>query len=103
MTVLSRWLPSPFPRASGSTSKDQILKQVAEAVLASTVSLPENIRLQVVQAMQDMRSETVIPRMDEWNTMYYEQFQDLLFHGKGTAADLAAKARPQLEELLPGR
>ena len=40
---------------AGSTSKDQILKQVAEAVLASTVSLPENIRLQVVQAMQDIQ------------------------------------------------
>jgi tetratricopeptide (TPR) repeat protein len=40
---------------AGSTSKDQILQQVAEAVLASTVSLPENIRLQVVQAMQDIQ------------------------------------------------
>ncbi len=36
--------------------KDEALKQVAEAVLASTASLPENIRLQVVQAMQDIQT-----------------------------------------------
>jgi len=40
---------------AGSTNKDEILKQVAEAVVASTVSLPENIRLQVVQSMQDIQ------------------------------------------------
>ena len=40
---------------AGSTNKDEILKQVAEAVVASTDSLPENIRLQVVQSMQDIQ------------------------------------------------
>ena len=29
------------------------------------------------------------------------QFQDLLYHKKGTAADLAKAVRPKLEELLP--
>jgi len=37
---------------AGSSGKDQ----VAESVLASTASLPENIRLQVVQSMQDIQS-----------------------------------------------
>ena len=40
---------------AGSTSKDEILKQVAEAVVASTDSLPENIRMQVVRAMRDIQ------------------------------------------------
>jgi tetratricopeptide (TPR) repeat protein len=40
---------------AGSSNKDQVLKQVAEAVLASTASLPENIRLPVVQSMQDIQ------------------------------------------------
>jgi tetratricopeptide (TPR) repeat protein len=41
---------------AGASGKDEALKQVAEAVLASTASLPENIRLQVVQSMQDIQS-----------------------------------------------
>ena len=40
---------------AGPNSKDEALKQVAEAVVASTASLPENIRLQVVQSMQDIQ------------------------------------------------
>src|SRR5213080_5206998 len=40
---------------AGSSSKDEALKQVAEAVLSSTASLPENLRLQVVQSMQDIQ------------------------------------------------
>ncbi|TMD61912.1 MAG: tetratricopeptide repeat protein, partial [Chloroflexi bacterium] len=40
---------------AGASNKDEALKQVAEAVLASTASLPEDIRLQVVQSMQDIQ------------------------------------------------
>ncbi|HZU03717.1 MAG TPA: tetratricopeptide repeat protein [Ktedonobacteraceae bacterium] len=40
---------------AGTSTKDEALKQVAEAVLASTASLPENIRLQVVRSMQDIQ------------------------------------------------
>jgi tetratricopeptide (TPR) repeat protein len=40
---------------AGANAKDEALKQVAEAVLASTASLPENIRLQVVRSMQDIQ------------------------------------------------
>lgn len=36
-------------------NKDGELKQVAEAVLASTDSLPESVRLQVVRSMQDIQ------------------------------------------------
>ncbi len=40
---------------AGITGKESILKQVGESVLASTASLPENIRLQVIQSMQDIQ------------------------------------------------
>ncbi len=40
---------------AGSTGKEGILKQVSESVLASTASLPENIRLQVVQSIKDIQ------------------------------------------------
>ncbi len=40
---------------AGSAGKDEALKHVADAVLASTLSLPENIRSQVIQSMQDIQ------------------------------------------------
>ncbi len=36
-------------------AKDEDLRQVAEAVLATTANLPENVRLQVVRSMQDIQ------------------------------------------------
>ncbi len=42
---------------AGTSGKDEALQQVAESVLASTASLPENIRLQVVQSMQDIQRD----------------------------------------------
>src|SRR5258708_39128664 len=35
--------------------KERILKRVGGSVRASTASLPENIRLQVIQSMQDIQ------------------------------------------------
>ncbi len=40
---------------AGSAGKEGILRQVNESILASTATLPENIRLQVVQSIQDIR------------------------------------------------
>jgi len=40
---------------AGTNSRDEELKQVAETVLASTATLPENIRMQVVRSMQDIQ------------------------------------------------
>jgi tetratricopeptide (TPR) repeat protein len=42
-------------RMAGSNMKDEALKHVAEAVLTSTAALPENLRLQVAQSMQDIQ------------------------------------------------
>jgi tetratricopeptide (TPR) repeat protein len=40
---------------AGTDGKENILQQVSESVLASTANLPENVRLQVVQAIQDIQ------------------------------------------------
>jgi tetratricopeptide (TPR) repeat protein len=41
---------------AGKGAKDEILQQVAEAVVTSTATLPENVRLQVVQSMRDIQN-----------------------------------------------
>ncbi len=40
---------------AGSAGKEGILQRVSESVLASTATLPENVRLQVVQSIQDIQ------------------------------------------------
>lgn len=55
----------------------------------------------ILAATEDMRSFNVVPRQQEWDDVFWREFQDLLYHGQGTAAELAAAARPNLEALLP--
>ena len=71
-----------------------------DAIVASVPDKAESAEV-IVQAVADMRALRVIPDQQEWDTVFYEQFQDLLFHGEGSAADLAAEVRPELEDLLP--
>jgi multiple sugar transport system substrate-binding protein len=73
-----------------------------------TASFPEKWKAQkgqqvdaILAATEDMRSFNVIPRQQEWDDLFWREFQDLLYHDKGTAADLAAALRPKLEALLP--
>jgi tetratricopeptide (TPR) repeat protein len=40
---------------AGSAGKEGVLQRVSESVLASTATLPENVRLQVVQSIQDIK------------------------------------------------
>lgn len=55
----------------------------------------------IVQALPDMRSFHVIPEHQEWDTIFWEEFQLPLFAGEASAEDLAAEVRPLLEDLLP--
>jgi multiple sugar transport system substrate-binding protein len=48
-----------------------------------------------------MRAFNVIPRHQEWDTVFWEQYQNPIYHGDGTPADLAPTARQALEALLP--
>ena len=55
----------------------------------------------IAEAMPFMRSFRIIPRHQEWDTAFWEDYQDLLFHDQGTAEELAPQARQELEALLP--
>lgn len=77
-------------------------KSLANAeVIAASVPGKKDSAAVLLQAAESMRSFNIIPRHAEWDTIFWEQFQDPLFQHKGTAADLAEAARPKLEELLP--
>jgi multiple sugar transport system substrate-binding protein len=77
-------------------------KSLASAdVIAAAVPGKKDSAAVILQAAESMRSFNVIPKHSDWDTVFWEQFQDPLFHKKGTASDLAAAARPKLEELLP--
>lgn len=72
-----------------------------EDVIAASVPDKKDAATLILKAAPDMRSFTIIPRQQEWDTIFWEQFQDPLFHNKGTAEELAAKARKSLEAVLP--
>lgn len=77
-------------------------KSLANAeVIAASVPGKKDSAAVLLKAAESMRSFNIIPRHAEWDTIFWEQFQDLLFHQKGTVADLATAVRPKLEELLP--
>ena len=77
-------------------------KSLANAdVIAASVPGKKASAAVLLQAAQSMRSFNIIPKHAEWDTTFWEQFQDPLYHNKGTAADLAKTVRPKLEALLP--
>jgi multiple sugar transport system substrate-binding protein len=77
----------------------------ADTIMAS---IPEQWKAQkegqveaIVAAAQDMRAFNIIPRHQEWDGLFWSDFQDPLYHKKGSVADLAPAAREKLEALLP--
>jgi len=70
-------------------------------VIAASVAGKKDSAPVIIQAAQSMRSFNIIPKHLDWDTTFWEQFQDLLYHQKGTAADLGKAVRPKLEALLP--
>lgn len=71
-----------------------------EALVAAEPRKEKNAAA-IVEAIPDMRAFNIIPRHQEWDTIFWGDFMDPLFHDQGTAAELAPKIRPLLEELLP--
>lgn len=55
----------------------------------------------IAAAVPYMRSFRIIPRHQEWDTIFWEDYQDLLFQRQGTAEELAPQARQELEAVLP--
>jgi multiple sugar transport system substrate-binding protein len=77
-------------------------KSLATAeVIAASVPGKKDSAPVLLKAAESMRSFNIIPKHADWDTIFWEQFQDPLFHKKGTAEELAKAARPKLEEVLP--
>ena len=71
-----------------------------ETIVASVPDKKDSVAV-ILKALPDMRAFRIVPRHQEWDTIFWEQFQDPLFHQKGTVEDLSKAARPKLEEVLP--
>lgn len=72
-----------------------------EQTIVASVPDKKDSAAVIVKAVADMRAFTIVPRHQEWDTIFWEQFQDPLFHQKDTPENLAKAARPKLEEVLP--
>ncbi len=79
------------PRKSMATAEQIIKNEPRKESGAETI----------MQAAQEMRAFRIIPKHQEWDTIFWEQVQEPLYSKKGTAAELAGKARASLEEVLP--
>jgi multiple sugar transport system substrate-binding protein len=55
----------------------------------------------IAEAVPYMRAFNIIPQHQEWDSIFWGQFMDPLFHDEGTAAELAEEVKPDLEALLP--
>lgn len=72
----------------------------ADTIAASVPDKAESAPV-IVQALPDMRSFHIIPDHQEWNTTFDELFALPLYQKEGTPEELAAEAKPELEDLLP--
>lgn len=72
----------------------------AEGIIAAEPRKEQNAAA-IAEVVGDMRAFNIIPRQIEWDTIFWGDFMDPLFHDQGTAAELAPDMRIQLEELLP--
>ena len=72
----------------------------AEAITASEPRKAASAEA-IAEALPYMRAFNILPRHQEWDTIFWGDFMDPLFHGEGTAAELAPEIRPLLEEVLP--
>jgi multiple sugar transport system substrate-binding protein len=72
----------------------------AEAITAAEPRKEANAAA-IAEAVPDMRAFTIIPRQAEWDSIFWSDFMDPLFHGEATAEELAGQIRPELEAVLP--
>ncbi|MGH2559412.1 MAG: ABC transporter substrate-binding protein [Thermomicrobiales bacterium] len=77
-------------------------KSLATAdVIAQSVPDKAESAETILQALPDMRAFRIIPEQVEWDRVWGEEYLFPLFHGEGTAEELAPEIRPLLEDLLP--
>lgn len=72
----------------------------ADTIVASVPDKAESAET-ILKALPDMRALRIIPQQQEWDTVFFEEFKDPLYHREGTAEELAPEAKPALEDLLP--
>ena len=82
----------PVPRKSLSTK---------EAIQKVQPKRPAGSIDAILAALPDAKAAPVFPGYAQWTDIWGTQFIDPLFRGKDTAANLAKKVRPLLEDTLP--
>ncbi len=79
------------PRISQATVEHLVASEPRKAANAEAI----------LAAVPGMRAFRITPRFTEWSTIFWEDFQDPLFHQEDTVENLAADARILLEDTLP--
>lgn len=82
----------PVPRKSLSTK---------EALQKAQPKRPAGSIDTIIAALPDAKAAPIFPNYAQWADVWNTQFIDPLFRGKDTAANLAKKVRPLLEDTLP--
>jgi multiple sugar transport system substrate-binding protein len=76
-------------------------KSLATAeVIAASVPLKQASAAMILKALPDARSFRIVPKQSDWDKAFFDQFQDPLFHKKGTAEDLVKQVMPDLNAAL---
>jgi multiple sugar transport system substrate-binding protein len=66
------------------------------AVIAASVPLKGDSAAMILKALPDARSFRIVPKQSDWDKAFFDEFQDPLFHKKGTADALVTQAMPDL-------
>ena len=71
-----------------------------KAVIVASVPLKADSAEMIIKALPDARSFRIVPKQSDWDKAFFDEFQDPLFHKKGTAEDLVKQVMPDLEAAL---
>ncbi|MDZ4717262.1 MAG: sugar ABC transporter substrate-binding protein [Roseiflexaceae bacterium] len=76
-------------------------KSLATAeMIAASVPQKQSSAAMILLALPDSRSFRIVPKQSDWDKAFFDEFQDPLFHKKGTATDLSKLAMPNLVAAL---
>jgi multiple sugar transport system substrate-binding protein len=72
----------------------------ADVIAASVPDKAESAEI-ILKALPDMRSFRIIPQHQEWDDIFYNEYQVPIFTKESTPEELAPEIRLELEDLLP--
>ena len=95
------WLPYTFT-LNWKIVSPRISQASAEHLVASEPRKEANAQ-SIIDASQNMRAFTIIPQLLRWNDVWWSEYYGPLLNKQTdlTTEELAAEARPSLEDLLP--